>query len=251
MSVGASRGQGPFCWCVMRKNSWFFQGKLARWTNVWKKDRWGSPFHGEGMVPGFYWRGRGPEEGFLLLHEQFNRACSLFLVPAAGINGATAVAVTTWLHIPQRRWSCSCPCCKGGKWGQGNWVTCQRSQLRSVPAQGMNLNSFRPRALPTKNSAPINNREIVFWFITTFLVVFNPHFAVIKSFKLIFIAFKWGFYTQKGILITSFTFENLNVHPAQAPPWAEAQGTQNCSREDTHLDTHFWGKGKTATSAFH
>lgn len=83
------------------------------------------------------------------------------------------------------------------------------------------------------------------------LVVFNPCFGVLKSFKLIFIAFKWGYYTQKGISMTNFIFENLNVQPALAPLWPEAQGIQNCSREDTHLDTHFWGKGKTPASASH
>lgn len=51
--------------------------------------------------------------------------------------------------------------------------------------------------------------------------------------------------------MTNFIFGNLNVQPAEAAPWAEAQGTLNCSREDAHLDTHFWGKGKTPASASH
>lgn len=51
------------------------------------------------------------------------------------------------------------------------------------------------------------------------------------------------------MLVTNFLVENLTVQPAQAPSWAEAQATQSCSREVTHLDTHFWGKGKTPASA--
>lgn len=60
------------------------------------------------------------------------------------------VAVPTWLHIPQYRWSCICPCFRGGNCGQGNLTTCQRSQLRSVMVQRVNLNSFSPKALCTR-----------------------------------------------------------------------------------------------------
>lgn len=112
-----------------------------------------------------------------------NRNCTSSIVPAAVTYVAVLheVAVAAWLHIPWYRWSHICPCFRGGNWGQGNLMTCQRSRLRSVTAQGVNLNSFSPRALSTMPHFWWLNHNIFFsaphvWWCLILLLVYLKTF---------------------------------------------------------------------------